>query len=98
MSSDLAAPWVLSSDIPDVPSCVSLPLLCVSAEFEKVDDGTVKLLVPKLIYVAVNCVFLGMGLWKCGKMGLLPTTSADYVSYLGSRPPVEYSTAPVTWA
>jgi hypothetical protein len=32
--------------------------------------------------VAVNCVFLGLGLWKCGKLGLLPTTSADWISYL----------------
>lgn len=30
----------------------------------------------------MNCLFLGMGLWKCGKLGLLPTTSADWVSYL----------------
>ena len=45
-------------------------------------EGGTNLLLPKAIFVAVQCLFLGLGLWKCGKLGLLPTTSADWVSYL----------------
>ena len=50
--------------------------------FAHLEDGRTSLLMPKAIYVAVNCAFLGLGLWKCGKLGLLPTTSADWVSYV----------------
>lgn len=46
------------------------------------DDGTIDLLMPKLMYIGYNLLFFGMGVWKCWKLGLLPTTSADWMSYL----------------
>lgn len=61
------------------------------AGFERVADGSVDLLVPKLVYVGVNAAFLALGLWKCGKLGLLPTTSADWTSYLVRSDQVESS-------
>ncbi len=61
------------------------------------DDGHTNLLLPKLIYVAVNCLFLGMGLYKCKGLGLLPSTAADYLSRLPSAisSRVEVSGVPV---
>lgn len=54
------------------------------AGFERLNDGHTSLLLPKLIYVALNCLFLGMGIYKCSSLGLLPSTAADYVSRLPS--------------
>ena len=53
-----------------------------SSGFEKLADGHTSLLLPKLLYVALNLVFLGMGLYKCSSLGLLPSTAADFVSRL----------------
>ena len=41
-------------------------------------QGDVDLTTPKLIFVALNLVWLGVGLYKMSSMRLLPTTSADY--------------------
>ena len=40
---------------------------------------------------------MGVALWKCGKMGLLPLTSADWVSYLSIPVPMERSGIPISW-
>ena len=40
---------------------------------------------------------VGVALWKCGKMGLLPLTSADWVSYLSIPVPMERSGIPISW-
>ena len=39
-----------------------------------------QLLVPKLVYVLLNLVAVGMGLWKINKFGLLPLTEADWIA------------------
>lgn len=41
-------------------------------------QGDVDLTTPKLIFVVLNLVWLGVGLYKMSSMRLLPTTSADY--------------------
>jgi hypothetical protein len=64
--------------------------------FERVADGHISLILPKLIYVALNCVFLGMGLYKCSSLGLLPSTAVDFISRLPSKAyRAEVSSVPV---
>ncbi len=53
--------------------------------FEK-EEG-IDLKMPKLIYAGLQLLSLGVALYKCSTMGLLPLTSADWVSYL---PVIEY--------
>lgn len=48
--------------------------------FEK-EEG-IDLKMPKLIFASLQVLALGVALYKCSTMGLLPLTSADWVSYL----------------
>lgn len=54
--------------------------------FEK-EEG-VDTRIAKLIYISLQVLALGVGLYKCSTMGLLPLTSADWIEYL---PKVVYS-------
>lgn len=51
----------------------------------------VSLLVPKLIYVVINLGSCGLILYKFKSMGLLPLTSADWVSLIPERLAAEHS-------
>lgn len=53
--------------------------------FEK-EEGP-DLLKPKLIFLTMQVLSFAVAVYKLSTMGLLPLTSADWVSYL---PPVEY--------
>lgn len=70
-------------------------IFTVNSTFEKLNDGQVDLLLPKLIYCALQLLALGIALYKCGTMGLLPITSADWTSYLPIKEFTEFSAAPV---
>jgi ER membrane protein complex subunit 4 len=48
--------------------------------FEK-EEG-IDLKVPKLIYAGLQLVAIAVALYKCSTMGLLPLTSADWITYL----------------
>lgn len=48
----------------------------------------------KLIYVAINLAWLGFGLYKMSSMGLLPTTSADFVDSIVWKDMMETSSIP----
>ncbi|KAF8626324.1 hypothetical protein AX15_004985 [Amanita polypyramis BW_CC] len=39
------------------------------------------LLLQKLVYVACNLLTLGVGLWKCKSMGLLPIGTGDWLAF-----------------
>ncbi|KAG5641102.1 hypothetical protein DXG03_005989 [Asterophora parasitica] len=39
------------------------------------------LAVQKLVFIACNLLTLGVGLWKCRAMGLLPTGSGDWLAF-----------------
>ena len=65
------------------------------AAFRSVDDGKNSLLLPKLIYSALNFVGVCVALWKMAKMGLLPVTAADWTSYLMPKNAIEYSGVPL---
>ncbi|KAJ3348335.1 hypothetical protein HDU91_006585 [Kappamyces sp. JEL0680] len=37
---------------------------------------------PWLVYVVIQAANLGLGVWKCNGMGLLPTTYSDWLSFM----------------
>ncbi|XP_057539263.1 uncharacterized protein LOC130817526 isoform X1 [Amaranthus tricolor] len=58
----------------------------VGKVFEPYKDNKVELLGPKLVFIALNLVGLGLGVWKLNTLGLLPTHVSDWVS---SLPPAQ---------
>ncbi|CAO1603362.1 MAG: hypothetical protein LQ349_006017 [Xanthoria aureola] len=48
-----------------------------------------KMWVVKAVYVLMNLVALGLGIWKVNGMGLLPTTRSDWLAWESQREPVE---------
>ncbi|KAL9274579.1 ER membrane protein complex subunit 4-like protein [Drosera capensis] len=63
----------------------------VGKVFEPFKDNKVDLLGPKLVYIALNVVALGVGVWKLNTLGLLPTHISDWVSSLPPAQEVEFS-------
>ncbi|KAA8650550.1 hypothetical protein EYZ11_002100 [Aspergillus tanneri] len=59
--------------------------------FAKFDtEGTRgKLLAVKAVYVLMQLVLLGLGVWKVNAMGLLPTTRSDWLAWESERQPLE---------
>lgn len=57
----------------------------LKAYFQPVEADGVDLLQPKLMYVALNFLALGVALYKCLTMGLLPLSSADWVNLVESK-------------
>jgi len=56
--------------------------------------GDADLQMPKLIYLALNLAFLGVGLYKMSSMRLLPTTSADFTSKIVWKDMMEITSIP----
>ncbi|VVB11061.1 unnamed protein product [Arabis nemorensis] len=50
--------------------------------FEPFKDNKVELLVPKLVFLALNLGGLALGIWKLNTLGLLPTHALDWGSSL----------------
>ncbi|KAJ6383097.1 hypothetical protein OIU77_031510 [Salix suchowensis] len=63
----------------------------VGKVFEPYKDSKVDLLVPKLVFIALNLGGLALGIWKLNTLGLLPTHASDWVSSLPPAKEVEYS-------
>ncbi|KAI9732558.1 MAG: hypothetical protein M1834_003893 [Cirrosporium novae-zelandiae] len=62
----------------------------VFSKFET--DGTRgKLLQIKAVYVLMQLLALGLGLWKVNGMGLLPTTRSDWLAWETERQPLEHA-------
>ncbi|KAL4756776.1 ER membrane protein complex subunit 4 [Aspergillus foveolatus] len=59
--------------------------------FAKFDSETLrgKLLGVKAVYVLMQFVLLGLGVWKVNAMGLLPTTRSDWLAWESERQPLE---------
>ncbi|KAL6838264.1 hypothetical protein ACP4OV_031936 [Aristida adscensionis] len=66
-------------------------LRSVGKVFEPFKDPRVDTLAPKLLYLALNLVALGVGVWKLNTLGLLPTSASDWVSSLAPAREVEYA-------
>ena len=60
--------------------------------FEKEEGVDLKL--PKMIFVSLQVLALGVAVYKCSTMGLLPLTSADWVSLLPVLHRIEHSAHP----
>ncbi|CAI7932068.1 unnamed protein product [Closterium sp. NIES-54] len=69
-------------------------LRTINAAFEPFKDPKVDVVLPKMMYAAVNLFLLSIGLWKLNGLGLLPTRPADWISSLPPRPVPEFSSAP----
>lgn len=67
-----------------------LIFICLPA-FDTVNDGVIDLTQPKLIYCLGNCISIALAIYKCGSLGLLPTTSADWTWLLPVKLSTEYS-------
>ncbi|KAL0070442.1 hypothetical protein AAF712_002273 [Marasmius tenuissimus] len=65
------------------------------APFAPVDSKAPKafttLILQKLVYIACNMLTLGVGLWKCRSMGLLPTGTGDWLAFEQRGQPPELS-------
>ncbi|OQS04193.1 hypothetical protein THRCLA_03559 [Thraustotheca clavata] len=70
-------------------------LFNVHGAFTGLDDGKLDLTQFKLIFIAANFVAIGVALYKCGTMGLLPTTSCDWTWLLPIKQAIEASAAAV---
>ena len=61
------------------------------AAFATVSVPGVDLTAQKLAFIGAQCVGILIVLWKLNAMGLLPLTSADWVSLLPTLVPSEHS-------
>lgn len=50
---------------------------------------------PKLTFVGLQCVALGVALYKCKSMGLLPMTAADWTGLLVDKTNAETAGVPL---
>lgn len=53
--------------------------------FSRLDSPGQSLLLPKLVFVACQLAGIGIGLYKCWSMGLLPTESSDWLAWRQPR-------------
>jgi hypothetical protein len=72
----------------------------VNTVFKQFEDanGKVDLQMAKIIWVVLNCMWLGVGMYKMSYMRLLPTTSADWVGSVPFKQMMEGSIMPVQWS
>eukprot|EP01083_Nonionella_stella_P084600 234237_1 len=68
----------------------------ISTQFKRFEDssGKVDLQMPKLIFIALNLLWLCVGLYKMSKMRLLPTVSADWSGRVVWKELMEVSSIP----
>ncbi|KAI1848193.1 hypothetical protein JX265_011761 [Neoarthrinium moseri] len=68
-------------------------ILATNQAFERFesDGNRGKMLQVKLAYVAMQIVALALGVWKVNAMGLLPTTTSDWLAWEAQRDPIEHA-------
>jgi hypothetical protein len=71
-------------------------ILSLSNAFRSCEDpdGKVDLASPKALFVVLNLIWLGVGLYKMANMKLLPLTSADWEGYVVWKNVMETSSIP----
>ncbi|KAJ1968120.1 18S rRNA (guanine1575-N7)-methyltransferase, partial [Dimargaris xerosporica] len=57
-------------------------------------SSNLNLLLPKVAFCLLNLVSIGLGLYKCSKMGLLPTTTSDWLAFETPREVSDGGTCP----
>ena len=60
----------------------------VFAKFESAGTST-QMLGIKAVYVLMQLLLLGLGIYKVNGMGLLPTTRSDWLAWETERQPLE---------
>eukprot|EP00540_Astrosyne_radiata_P023945 CAMPEP_0116834924 /NCGR_PEP_ID=MMETSP0418-20121206/7258_1 /TAXON_ID=1158023 /ORGANISM="Astrosyne radiata, Strain 13vi08-1A" /LENGTH=101 /DNA_ID=CAMNT_0004464531 /DNA_START=96 /DNA_END=401 /DNA_ORIENTATION=+ len=71
-------------------------IFSLNQTFAPVDDGTVDLQLPKLLFLALQLLGLCIGLYKMSSMQLLPTTSADWTGSVVWKEMMETTSIPPT--
>ncbi|CEJ84786.1 Putative Transmembrane protein [[Torrubiella] hemipterigena] len=68
-------------------------LMATNQAFERfqTETNSGKILQTKLIYIVMQLLALGVGIWKINGMGLLPTTRSDWLMWEAQREPVEFA-------
>jgi hypothetical protein len=64
------------------------------SRFQK-EGKPISLTMPKLIFLGIQLLSLGLAMYKASTMGLLPLTSADWTSYIPMRRFAEHSSVPI---
>ena len=59
--------------------------------FKPYEHKNVSLLIPKLIFFAIQIGMLGVALYRFAMMGVIPVTPADWAGLLAPRVPIEHS-------
>ncbi|XP_063951360.1 ER membrane protein complex subunit 4-like [Lytechinus pictus] len=57
----------------------------------KMLEGSPQALIQKVVYFIANLLGIALALYKCSSMGLLPTHSSDWLSFLEPQQRVEFS-------
>ncbi|KAM5348187.1 hypothetical protein ACJ41O_008011 [Fusarium nematophilum] len=57
------------------------------------ENNSAQMLQVKFVYVAMQVLALGVGIWKINAMGLLPTTRSDWLMWEAQREPLEHAVA-----
>ncbi|KAH7150013.1 hypothetical protein B0J13DRAFT_620353 [Dactylonectria estremocensis] len=72
-------------------------LVNTNQAFEKFQttNNSGQMLQVKFLYVAMQILALGVGIWKINAMGLLPTTRSDWLMWEGQRLPLEHAVVAV---
>ena len=65
-------------------------MFSLSKAFEAIEPGQNQML-QKLIYILGNFVNLGIALYKCHSMGLLPTYASDWLAFATPQERMEYA-------
>ncbi|KAM5439258.1 hypothetical protein MferCBS31731_004679 [Microsporum ferrugineum] len=66
-------------------------IIGTNAAFAKLESESIRgqMVAVKVVYVAMQCVLLALGVWKVNGMGLLPTTRSDWLAWETERSPLE---------
>ncbi|KAK9695922.1 hypothetical protein K7432_012727 [Basidiobolus ranarum] len=57
----------------------------------KVPEEQVNLMLPKLVFIAVQLTIMCMGVYKLSSMGLLPTASSDWLAFMDPKQMLEFT-------
>ena len=66
---------------------VSLHILTIASHmhtvFSRIDaDSKHTFILQKILFVIINLATLGMGMYKCSSIGLIPSTAADWLEFV----------------
>jgi hypothetical protein len=54
-------------------------IMNVHQRFSRFAESSVSMLLPKMTFLAIHTAGLALGLYKCHTMGLLPTSTSDWI-------------------